>query len=53
MLLNHLDRGHAPALGGIPEVVFDASASVLAERDADRSDRVADYEDPDPAKTER
>src|SRR5271163_1568208 len=42
--LDHLNRRHALALRGVPEVVLNAGASVLPEGDADRSDRVAQTE---------
>src|SRR5271154_4513766 len=42
--LDHLNRGHALALRGVPEVVLNAGASMLPEGDADRSDRVAQTE---------
>ena len=40
MALDHFDRRHAHAFGGVPEVILDAGAGVLPERDADRRDRV-------------
>ena len=42
--LDHLDRRHALALRGVPEVVLDAGAGVLPQRDADRGDRVGQTE---------
>ena len=42
--LDHLDRAHALALGRVPEIVLDAGARVLPERDADSRDRVGQAE---------
>src|SRR5271170_742241 len=42
--LDHLNRGHALALRGVPKVVLNARAGVLPQCDADRSDRMAQTE---------